>query len=97
LRLADAALLESRQNLEVLRVNNAPLVESRYNIEVLHNIIIPPLPQNYGCGNGYGGGQFAALLYGGGVPCNGQTPTPPSTGGLKSNVEDFCVLDYRCV
>jgi hypothetical protein len=51
--------------------------------------------QTYGCGNGYAGGQFAALMYGGGVPCNGQTPTP-LPGGVKSNVEEFCILNSSC-
>jgi hypothetical protein len=53
--------------------------------------------QTYGCGNGYAGGQFAALMYGGGVPCNGLTPTPPFPGGtVPSNVEEFCILDASC-
>lgn len=53
--------------------------------------------QDYGCGNGYAGGQFAALLYGGGVPCNGMSPTPPTPGGIQSNVEELCILDASCV
>lgn len=55
--------------------------------------------QTYGCGNGYAGGQFAALMYGGGVPCNGMSPTPPpgpTPGGVTSNVEEFCILDASC-
>lgn len=52
--------------------------------------------QTYGCGNGYAGGQFAALMYGGGVPCNGQIPIPPTPGGIKSNVEEFCRLEAIC-
>lgn len=51
-------------------------------------------PQTYGCGNGYAGGQFAALLYGGGVPCNGQFPTPLTA--IQSNVEEFCILSSSC-
>lgn len=50
--------------------------------------------QLFGCGNGYAGGQFAALMYGGGVPCNGQTPG--SAGDIRSNVEEFCILDALC-
>lgn len=50
--------------------------------------------QTYGCGNGYAGGQFAALMYGGGVPCNGQSPG--SSSDVQSNVEEFCILDYSC-
>lgn len=66
------------------------------NINALYPTFALP-QQTYGCGNGYAGGQFAALMYGGGVPCNGFSPTPPEPGGVKSNVEDFCVLDIRCV
>lgn len=51
--------------------------------------------QTFGCGNGYAGGQFAALLYGGGIPCNGQAPGPSEA--IKSNVEEFCILDASCV
>lgn len=55
-------------------------------------IIFPP--QTYGCGNGYAGGQFAALMYGGGVPCIGQDIGPSQD--VQSNVEEFCILDISC-
>lgn len=51
-------------------------------------------PQTYGCGNGYAGGPFAALMYGGGVPCNGVGPGPSEA--IRSNVEEFCILDASC-
>lgn len=65
-------------------------------VNVDAEFIIDLETQTYGCGNGYAGGQFAALMYGGGVPCNGFSPTPPSPGGIKSNVEEYCILDISC-
>lgn len=51
--------------------------------------------QGFGCGNGFGGGPFAAIMYGGAVPCNGYIPTD-SHAAVKSNVEEFCILEYSC-
>lgn len=52
-------------------------------------------PQEVGCGNGYAGGQFAALMYGGGVPCNFMNPV--SSTEARSNTMELCVLDYTCI
>lgn len=51
--------------------------------------------QGFGCGNGFGGGPFAAIMYGGAVPCNGYVPTGAQEA-IKSNVEEFCILEYSC-
>lgn len=46
------------------------------------------------CGGGYGGAPFAALMYGGGIPCYGQNPG--SAADIQSNVEEYCILDSSC-
>lgn len=42
------------------------------------------------CGGGYAAGQYAAAIYAGAVPCNGQSFIQ---NDIESNVEDFCITN----
>lgn len=54
-----------------------------------------PVTLGPACGGGYSGGQYAAVVYAGVVPCFEEV-IPPPPPGVMSNVEEYCILDPRC-
>lgn len=59
-----------------------------------NNVIIPPPPFPTGfCGGGYAGGPYAAMEYGGAVPCNGTEQVIPV---VQTNVVDYCRIITSC-
>lgn len=58
------------------------------------SVIVPPptFPSGF-CGGGYGGGPYAAMEYGGAVPCNGTSQVGLD---IESNVVEYCRIITSC-